>query len=85
MGNKPQSVPPGMERPAGGPTSPPSPRVQRHDIVLLIYRESLPPVRMSGFANVDVAIAHAKEWHTRAWYAVEVNGERVVEESRRRK
>lgn len=57
----------------------------RPDIVLLIYREGLPPVRMSGFASVDVAITHAKKWHTRAWYAVDVNGERVVEESRRRK
>ncbi len=55
------------------------------DIVLLIYRDRQPPVRMSGFATAEDATRYGKEWQDRIFYAVEVDGVRVCEETRRRK
>lgn len=54
------------------------------DIILLIYRDRQPPVRMSGFASAEHAARYGKEWTDRIFFAVEVDGVRVCEETRRR-
>jgi len=78
--NKPQPIPPGMERPPGLPTSPPPPRVAKPDIKLTIYRDGNGPVYVRGFTTIQQAVEAGEGWPYRLWWRVEQDGKIVAEE-----
>ena len=87
MAQKPQPIPPGIERPPGGrPTSPPPPVVNpTPDIRLRIYRDGAKPIDVWGFTTIEQATADGNEWQGRLWWRVTIDEKIVAEEPMRTK